>query len=78
MEKYEYNIMHISTESLGGADFTCTEDGLCGAKAGDDELRRELVGILNRSGEDGWELVQFAFGRHGVVAFLKRGMPLGE
>ena len=74
MDAYEYDITHFSIQDLGSSGFVCSEDGICGGteKPSPGELAAPLRDLLNRSGHEGWRLIQLEFGKGGVLAFWMR------
>ncbi len=52
--------------------FFCSEEGECSVEDVPTEEPQILVDLMNERGLQGWELIQFVFGKDGVVAFWKR------
>jgi hypothetical protein len=50
----------------------CDEHGVCTFDSAPNPLLQAMERVLNRSGEEGWELVQIAFRPEQMVAFWKR------
>jgi len=74
MRHFEYEITRHSTESLTQLILFCSEEGQCTL----DDLPHSQTdifrNILNEKGREGWELVDIAFGKEGILAFWKREM----
>ncbi|SHG07824.1 hypothetical protein SAMN02745206_03219 [Desulfacinum infernum DSM 9756] len=75
MERYEYAITRHPAESFKQVAYFCADDGTCALEDVPVDQVSVLEGILNERGLEGWELVQVAFGKDGLLAFWKR--PLG-
>lgn len=82
MEKYEYTVKIYSMDNLrdSGVDveaennivYACRPGGECEVHNVGIEQLDNLSGLLNKMGEDGWELVDLFFHQSGVVSFWKR------
>jgi len=72
VENYEYEVITYSSKTFSRLVFFCSEAGDCSF----DEIPRNdstiLQELLNQRGAEGWELIQLAFGKDGVVSFWKR------
>lgn len=72
MKKFEYGITRHPSDHFKEVVYFCSEGGQCSLeKVPSDEIRI-LNDLLNHKGQDGWELVQVAFGKDGLMAFWKR------
>jgi len=72
MERFEYKATtHPAKEFLNLVVF-CSEKGECRIDEVSSSQTRALEQVLNRQGKEGWELVQIAFGKDGVMALWKR------
>ncbi len=72
MDRFEYDITRHASETFDRVVYFCSKSGRCGLDEVTKDQTRILTDILNRRGEEGWELVQIAFGKDGVVAYWKR------
>ena len=72
MSNYEYHITAHPAEAFERVNYFCTEEGKCSLSDIPAEQVKMLMGMLNEQGGQGWELVQLAFGRGGILAFWKR------
>lgn len=72
MKHFEYDITRHSTEDLNQLIIFCTASGECDLKDIPHSQTDILRNILNEKGRDGWELVDMAFGKGGIVAFWKK------
>ena len=70
--KYEYDITRHPAEAFNALTFYCSESGECSIDDVPHEQTDVLRKILNERGWDGWELIQVAFGKDGLIAFWKR------
>ncbi len=72
MKKFEYEVTPYPASTFKQVAFFCAENGTCNLE----EVPRDQIGrlteILNERGEQGWELVQAAFGNGGLLAFWRR------
>ena len=72
MKKYEYDITLHPAAEVREVAFYCSEDGKCNLEEVAGDQLRNLKGILNERGAQGWELTQLSFGRDGLMAFWKK------
>lgn len=77
MDRFEYSITKHPAETFRETVYFCTEQGTCSVEDVPVDQVRFLENLLNERGKQGWELVQLAFGRNGVLAFWKRRMVDG-
>ena len=74
MNTFEYDITtHAASEFEQLAVF-CSHHGECRLEEVAAPQMQTLQGVLNARGRQGWELVQVAFGKDGVVAFWKKAL----
>jgi hypothetical protein len=72
MTIFEYEITKHPAESFEKIVYFCTESGECSLDQVPTDQTEILSGILNERGRLGWELIQVAFGKQGLMAFWKR------
>jgi hypothetical protein len=72
MKRFEYEITKHPADTFDKVVYFCSETGQCGLDEVSRDQTRILAGILNQKGQEGWELVQVAFGQDGLMAFWKR------
>jgi hypothetical protein len=72
MKRFEYDITKHSADTFDKVVYFCSETGQCGLNEVSRDQTRILADILNQKGQEGWELVQVAFGQDGLMAFWKR------
>jgi hypothetical protein len=72
MGHFEYEITKHPAGSFEKLVYFCTETGECALDEVPADQTEILVKILNERGDQGWELVQIAFGKEGLMAFWKR------
>ena len=72
MTIFEYEITKHPAESFENIVYFCTESGECSLDQVSTDQTEILSGILNERGRQGWELLQIAFGKEGLMAFWKR------
>ena len=72
MKRFEYEITHHTGDELEKVIYFCSESGECTINEVPGDQTRALVAVLNKRGQDGWELVQVSFGKDGLMAFWKR------
>jgi hypothetical protein len=70
--KIEYKITKHPAAEISSLVYFCTEKGECNVDQVASDQLKKLEEILNREGNDGWELVQLSFGEDGVVIFWKK------
>jgi len=74
MRHFEYKISRYPAERFVDLAYFCSPTGQCHLEKVANEQTQVLEETLNDMGADGWELVQLAFGKGGIVAFWKRQM----
>jgi len=72
MRNFEYEITKHPAQDFEKVIYFCTETGDCTLDEVPGDQTEVLSKILNERGEQGWELVQIAFGKEGLMAFWKR------
>lgn len=72
MNRFEYDITKHSAEEFSKTCIFCTATGQCNLEEVPDQENDLLKQVLNERGSKGWELVQFSFGKDGLIAFWKR------
>ena len=72
MSNFEYEITKHTAQAFEKIIYFCTETGDCTLDEVPADQTEVLSGILNERGKQGWELVQVAFGKEGLMAFWKR------
>ena len=72
MERFEYEITQHSSKTVDKVIYFCSKSGQCGIDEVSKDQTRILTDILSNRGSKGWELVQIAFGKDGVMVFWKR------
>ena len=72
MRHFEYDITKHPAEDFSRLTYFCTQTGECSVEEVPDEQAKKLREILDRKGDEGWELVQVGFGRDGIIAMWKR------
>jgi len=85
--KYEYILKIFSMEDLkkegvvvdqrNNIVYACRPDGECEMHDVGAEQLDNMSRLLNKMGDEGWELVQFSFHQSGVVSFWKRSLRKG-
>lgn len=88
MEKFEYKVKIFSMEDLKKEGvvidpeknivYACRPDGECEVHDVGMEQIDNLSGLLNKIGEEGWELTQMFFRPLGIVSFWKRRIREGD
>ncbi len=74
MKQFEYKITKHPAETFNELVYFCTETGECALDQIPHDQTVVLQDILNKEGENGWELVQVSFGHNGLIAFWKKGL----
>ncbi len=69
---FEYEITTHAASEFAQLVAFCSNEGECRLEEVADPQMQALQRILNARGRQGWELVQVAFGKGGVVAFWKK------
>ena len=72
MKRYEYRITKHPAETYTELVYYCTETGECTLDQIPHDQTTILQNLLNDEGSEGWELVQVAFGRNGIICFWKK------
>jgi hypothetical protein len=72
MKRFEYEITKHSADTFNKVIYFCSEAGDCGLDEVSQDETRTLTSILNKRGQEGWELIQVSFGKDGLMAFWKR------
>jgi len=82
MEQWRYQItVHHTADVLAllpepvesaPPTFYCDDEGACYFDAGPNPFTRAIERLLDRSGEEGWELVQVAFRPGQMICFWKQ------
>lgn len=81
MSRWRYRItVHSVQEILSGLTETapaspmvfCDDKGVCTFDSTPNPLLQAMEQVLNRTGEEGWELLQVSFRPEHMVAFWKR------
>jgi len=72
MKHFEYEITKHPAQTFEKVIYFCTETGNCTLDEVPVDQTEVLSKILNERGERGWDLVQIAFGKEGLMAFWKR------
>jgi hypothetical protein len=75
MKRFDYDISVHPADSFNKLAYFCSATGECALNEVPSDHLTALLDILNERGERGWELVQLAFGKEGVIAFWKREAP---
>ena len=77
MTRYEYKVTLRSADEFTELIYFCTPEGKCDVERVPVAQIKKVGDILNEEGQTGWELVQVAFGKDGVIMFWKRNIPDG-
>jgi hypothetical protein len=72
MARFEYTITTHPANTFRQLIYFCSETGECDLDEVPTDQLSTLADILNERGQEGWELLQIAFGNDGVLAFWKR------
>jgi hypothetical protein len=72
--RFEYEITTHPAEELTKLVYFCSDEGECALNDLPPDQLRLLVKLLNRRGDEGWELIEMFFGKDGIVAFWKRAL----
>jgi hypothetical protein len=74
MIRFEYEITRHPADEFSQLIYFCTDEGDCTL----DDLPQDqvaiLVDILNKRGDQGWELIEVFFGKDGIIALWKRAI----
>ena len=71
MKKFQYDITVHPVESFKKVAFFCTQEGECTLEELPSDQVNILQNLLNARGGQGWELVDMAFGKDGLLAIWK-------
>lgn len=74
MDLYEYRVTRHPAEVFREIVYFCSPEGNCDLEVITSDQIKKMETILNEGGRQGWELVQAAFGKDGVLVFWKRSM----
>lgn len=74
MKQYEYQITLHTAEAFQEVVYFCSSEGSCEVKEVPADQIGRLEQILNDQGRKGWELVQTAFGKQGMMIIWKRAV----
>ena len=72
MKTFTYKITRHPAETFSEVVYYCSEAGECELDRVPREQTEALQDLLNVEGNGGWELIQLAFGRNGIMAFWKK------
>ncbi len=72
MELFEYRVTSHPAEAFREIVYFCSQEGRCDLEVIASDQIKKMESILNEGGREGWELVQAAFGKDGVLVFWKR------
>ncbi len=72
MKKFMYEITLHPLDQFRKVAFFCTQEGVCSLQELPSDQINLLKDLLNRRGDESWELVDMAFGKDGLLAFWKR------
>lgn len=72
MKKFEYQITQHPSDAFKQVVVFCSETAECSIEEVPGDQTKILTDLLNERGQQGWELIQAAFGKGGVLAFWKR------
>ncbi len=72
MKRFEYDISKHTLNNVDELVYFCSDSSECGLQDVGGEQTEALGEVLNERGGEGWELVQLAFGKDGIIAFWKR------
>lgn len=76
--KYKYEITTHPADAFESVVYFCNDQGDCNLQGIPTDQLEALGEILNKRGEDGWELIQVLPGRDGFVAFWKSVIELSD
>ena len=72
MATFEYDITKHPAGEFESLVYFCTAQGECHIQNLPSDQVAAFTKICNERGNEGWELIQIAFGQGGAVAFWKR------
>lgn len=76
MRRFEYEVTRHEADTFNELVFYCSEGGQCNVADVPPDQTTILQNILNERGWEGWELVQIAFGKNGLIAFWKKSIAV--
>jgi hypothetical protein len=74
MIRFEYEITRHPAEEFTRLIYFCTDEGNCTLNDLPHNEVAMLVDILNKRGDQGWELIEVFFGKDGIIALWKRAI----
>jgi hypothetical protein len=74
MVRFEYEITKHSANEFTQLIYFCTDEGDCTLNDLPQDQVAMLADILNKRGDQGWELIEMFFGKDGIIAFWKRAI----
>lgn len=74
MVRFEYEITKHPAEEFTQLIYFCTDEGDCTLNDLPQDQVAILLDILNKRGDQGWELIEMFFGKDGIIAFWKRAI----
>jgi hypothetical protein len=74
MVRFEYEITKHPAEEFTQLIYFCTDEGDCTLNDLPQDQLAMLVDILNKRGDQGWELIEMFFGKDGIIAFWKKAV----
>lgn len=72
MARFQYDITSHPAEDFQELVYFCSDHAACTLERVPVRQMAQLKIILDRRGLDGWELVQIAVGKDGLIAFWKK------
>jgi hypothetical protein len=72
MVRFEYEITRHTAEEFTRLIYFCTDEGNCTLNDLPQNEVAMLVDMLNKRGDQGWELIEVFFGKDGIIALWKR------
>jgi hypothetical protein len=74
MIRFEYEITRHPADEFSQLIYFCTDEGDCTLNDLPQDQVAILVEILNKRGDQGWELIEVFFGKDGIIALWKRAV----
>jgi hypothetical protein len=74
MIRFEYEITRHPADEFSQLIYFCTDEGDCTLNDLPQDQVAILVEILNKRGDQGWELIEVFFGKDGIIALWKRAI----
>jgi hypothetical protein len=74
MVRFEYEITKHPAEEFTQLIYFCTDEGDCTLNDLPQDQVAMLMDILNKRGDQGWELIEVFFGKDSIIAFWKRAI----